>query len=302
MRDNVATERTEKKGWREWRERLAPEVDGEMPELTVIDPSEGQRLINLRELWRYRDLFFFLVWRDVKTRYAQSILGVGWAVIQPVFSMIIFTVIFGNFVQVDSEGVPYAIFNYTAMVPWTFFAGSLTGATGSLVSSSNMITKVYFPRLIIPLAPVLGKLVDFAIALLLVFVMMVFFGVAPTPWALFLPALVLLMVLSASGLGMWLTALAVQYRDINYAMGFVVQLMMYASPVVYATSVVPEPLQPLYALNPMVGVIEGFRAALLGTRPMPWDLIGIGTVVALALFLSGALYFRRMERIFADVV
>ena len=273
-----------------------------LPEKTIIEAKSGWRFIDWRELWNYRDLFFFLVWRDIKTRYAQSVLGVGWALIQPVFSMIIFTIIFGNFVQVSSDGVPYAIFNYAALVPWTFFAGSLTGATGSLVGSANMITKVYFPRLIIPLAPVLGKLVDFAIAMLLLLVMMLYFGIGPTMGVLFLPVLVLMMMLAAAGLGMWLTALAVQYRDINYGLGFFVQILMYAAPVVYSTNVVPERLRLFYALNPMVGVIEGFRSALLATNPMPWDLIGVGAAVGLFLFISGALYFRHMERIFADVV
>jgi lipopolysaccharide transport system permease protein len=270
--------------------------------LTVIEARTGRQMVDWRELWQYRDLFFFLVWRDIKTRYAQSVLGVGWALIQPVFSMIIFTIIFGNFVQVSSDGVPYAIFNYAALVPWTFFAGSLTGATGSLVGSANMITKVYFPRLIIPLAPVLGKLVDFAIAMLLLLVMMLYFGIRPTMGVLFLPVLVLMMMLAAAGLGMWLTALAVQYRDINYGLGFFVQILMYAAPVVYSTNVVPEELRLFYALNPMVGVIEGFRSALLATNPMPWDLIGVGAAMGLFLFISGALYFRHMERIFADVV
>lgn len=272
------------------------------PELTVIEGDEGFRLVDWGELWRYRDLFYFLVWRDIKTRYAQSILGVGWAVIQPVFSMIVFTIVFGNFAQVSSDGVPYAIFNFTALVPWTYFSSSLTGASGSLIGASSMISKVYFPRLVIPMAPVLGKLVDFAIAMLILFGMMVYFGFAPNAGVLALPLLILLMMMSASGLGMWLTALAIQYRDVKYAMNFVVQLLMYAAPVVYPASSVPESIRLFYAVNPMVGVIEGFRAALLGTRAMPWDFIGVGAITAVVLFISGALYFRRMERVFADVV
>lgn len=271
------------------------------PELTVIEGDAGLGLIDWRELWRYRDLFYFLVWRDVKTRYAQSILGVGWAVIQPVFSMIVFTIVFGNLARVSSDGVPYAIFNYAALVPWTYFSNAVTTSGSSLISSSNMITKVYFPRLVVPLAPVLAKLVDFGIALLLLFGMMVYFGFAPGPWALLLPALVLLMMLTASGLGMWLTALAIQYRDVKYAMSFGVQLLMYAAPVVYPASSVPQQFRLLYGIFPLAGVIEGFRSALLGTNPMPWDLIGVGTVSAIVIFVSGALYFRRMERFFADV-
>ena len=268
---------------------------------TVIEPQTGWQLVDWRELWQYRDLFIFLVWRDIKTRYAQSVLGVGWAVIQPVFSMVVFTIVFGNLAKIDSEGVPYAIFSYTALVPWTYFSGSLTAASSSLISAKSMITKVYFPRLVVPIAPVLAKLVDFGIALIILFGLMLWFRISPTWDALAIPLLVILMMLSAAGMGMWITALSIQYRDIQYAMGFFVQLLMYAGPVVYATSSIPEQYQLLYALNPMVGVIEGFRAALLGTIAMPWDWIGIGSGVAVVLFVSGALYFRRMERVFADV-
>ena len=216
--------------------------------------------------------------------------------------MVVFTIVFGNLAKVSSDGVPYAIFSYTALVPWTYFSTSLTGSSASLVSASGMITKVYFPRLVIPLAPVLGKLVDFGIALLILFGMMLYFGFLPTLWALTLPMLVLLMMLSAAGMGMWLTAMAIQYRDINYAMGFGVQLLMYAAPVVYPASSVPDNFRLLYGLFPMAGVIEGFRSALLGTNPMPWDLLAVGSGVVIFVFITGALYFRRMERIFADVV
>ena len=272
------------------------------PELTVIEASSGWRLIDWRELWRYRDLFYFLVWRNVKVRYAQSILGIGWAVIRPVFSMIVFSIVFGRLAKVSSDGVPYAIFSYAALVPWTYFSSALTGASGSLVGASGMISKVYFPRLIIPLTTVLSNLVDFAIALLILFGLMVWFGMRPTIWALLLPLLVLLMMLTATGLGMWLTALAIQYRDVNYGLSFAVQLLMYAAPVVYPASSIPQQYRLLYGLNPMAGVIEGFRSALLGTNPMPWDLLLPGTITAIIVFIGGALYFRRMERIFADVV
>ncbi len=268
----------------------------------VIESSYPWWRIDWRELWRYRDLFLFLVWRDIKTRYAQSVLGIGWAVIQPVFSMVVFTIVFGNLANVSSDGVPYAIFSYTALVPWTYFSSSLTASTGSLVASSSMLTKVYFPRLVIPLAPVIGKLVDFGIAMLILAGFMLWYRIAPTWDAWSLPLLIGLMMLTAAGLGMWLTALSVQYRDINYAMGFLVQLLIYAAPVVYPASAVPAQFRLLYGLFPMAGVIEGFRSALLGTNPMPWDLIGVGAGVALVLFFSGAVYFRRMERFFADVV
>lgn len=268
----------------------------------IIDPGEKKRrIINWREIWRYKDLFFFLVWRDIKTRYSQSILGVGWAIVQPVFSMIVFTIVFGNLAQVNSEGVPYAIFSFTALVPWTFFSTSLTSASGSLITSKNLLTKVYFPRMVIPISPVLGKLIDFGISFLILVGLMIWFGVRPTIWALMIPVFMIIMVLTSAGVGMWLTALSIQYRDIRYGSDFFVQLLMYASPVIYATSIIPEKYQILYALNPMVGVIEGFRAALLGTRAMPWEFLGVGALMSIAFFLSGALYFHSMERYFADV-
>jgi len=267
----------------------------------IIQPSKGWQPINWRELWQYRDLFYFLVWRDIKTRYAQSVLGIGWAVIQPIFSMIVFTIVFGKLARINSDGVPYAIFSYTALVPWTYFSGALSGSSGSLLSASGMMTKVYFPRLVIPISPVMSKLVDFMIAFIILLGMMAYFGFYPTIEILFLPFLILLMMLTASGMGMWLTAMSIQYRDINYAMGFFVQLMMYGAPVVYPASNVPEQFRILYGCFPMAGVIEGFRSILLQTNPIPWDLISVGTVVAVVLFISGAFYFRRMEQYFADV-
>jgi lipopolysaccharide transport system permease protein len=269
---------------------------------TVFEAKSGWRFIDFHELWEYRDLFYFFVWRNIKVRYAQSVLGVGWAIIQPVFSMIVFTIVFGKLAKIGSEGVPYAIFSYAALVPWTYFSNALTQSGASLVGASGMISKVYFPRLIIPMSPLLDKLVDFGISLILLVGLMVWFKIAPTIWVLTLPLLILLMMLTAAGLGMWLTALAVQYRDVNYGMKFAVQLFMYASPVVYPASLVPDQFRLLYGLNPMAGVIEGFRAALLGTRPMPWDLIAVGSVIAFVVAVSGAFYFRRTERVFADVV
>ena len=269
---------------------------------TVIEPKPGWRFVNVRELWEYRDLFYFLVWRDIKARYAQSVLGVGWAVIQPVFTMIVFTIIFGKLAKIGSDGVPYAIFSFTALVPWIYFSNSLTESTGSLISASNMLGKVYFPRLIIPITPLVSKLVDFGIAFLLLLGLMAWFKTIPTIWVLTLPLLIMLMMLTAAGLGMWLTALAIQYRDIKYGMNFAMRLLMYAAPVVYPASLIPQKYRLLYGLNPMAGVIEGFRAALLGSRPMPWDLITVGSIMAIVFAFTGALYFRRMERIFADVV
>jgi len=273
--------------------------------VTVIEPSSGWRLIDWKELCEYRDLFRFLVWRTIKVRYAQSAIGVGWAIIQPVFSMLVFTIVFGKLAKIDSEGVPYAVFSFAALVPWTFFSNALTEGTNSLVTNSNMLSKVYFPRLILPLSAVAAKLLDFVIAMLVLAVLMAVFRVAPTWNALALPLLIALMVLTAAGLGAWLTALAIQYRDVKHAMSFVVQLLMYAAPVVYPTSLVTEKLgigwSYAYALNPMVGVIEGFRAALLNTRPMPWDFIAIGTASSLIIALTGLLYFNNREHLFADV-
>jgi len=228
-------------------------------------------------------------------------LGIGWAVIQPIFSMIVFTIVFGKLAKINSDGVPYAIFSYTALVPWTYFSGALTGASGSLLGASGMMTKVYFPRLVIPIAPVMSKLVDFGIAFVILLLMMVYFGFMPSIQIIYLPLLILIMMITASGMGMWLTAMAVKYRDINYAMSFFVQLLMYAAPVVYPASIIPEPFRLIYGCFPMVGVIEGFRSILLKTNPMPWDLIGVGSIVACFLFISGAFYFRRMEKYFADV-
>ena len=280
----------------------APPAPFKAPTVTVIKPSKGWGSLGLKELWAYRALFYFLIWKDIKVRYVQSVLGIGWAVIQPLMFMVVFTIVFGKLVKVGSDGAPYAIFSYTALVPWTYFSSSLTQATSSLTKNANMFTKVYFPRLTLPMSSVLGQLVDFGIALLLVFGMMAWFEILPSIWILTLPLLVLLMMLTAAGLGMWLTALAVQYRDISYGMSFLLQILMYAAPVAYPASLIPDQYRLLYGLNPMVGVIEGFRSALLSTNPMPWDLIAVGGVIAISIAISGALYFRRMERNFADVV
>ncbi len=267
----------------------------------MIVPSRGWHFIDWQELWRYRDLFYFLVMRGMKVRYAQSVLGVGWAVVQPVFTMVIFTVVFGTVAKVSSDGAPYAVFSYVALVPWTYFSNALTDASGSLVKNSNLISKVYFPRLIMPLSGVAGKLIDFAIAMTLVAGLMVWYRITPTPWVGVTPFLVFLVILTAAGMGSLLAALAVQYRDVNYGIGFAVQMLMFASPVVYPVSLLPERLRLVYALNPMSGVIEGFRAAYLGTQPMPWDMLAVGAGSALAIAVLGVTYFRRMERNFSDV-
>ena len=277
----------------------------ESPYQLTIEPPKGWQLIDWRELVAYRDLFYFLVQRDVKVLYKQTVLGFAWAVIRPLFSMVIFTVIFGNLAKVSSDGVPYAVFNYVALVPWLYFSGSMNDAAMSLVGNTSMLTKVYFPRLVFPMTGVIAKLVDFAIASLITAVLMLWFQVTPTWNIVFLPLLILLMMLTAAGIGMWLASLAVQFRDIKHAMPFVTQVMMYGAPVVWPVSLIEErygaTARLFYGLYPMAGVIEGFRSALLGTQPMPWDLIGMGSLAAILVFTSGLFYFRRMEYLFADV-
>ncbi len=267
---------------------------------TIIEPQKGIRLPDWRELWAYRDLLLLLVWRDVKVRYAQTVLGFSWAVLRPVISVLIFSVIFGKLVGVDTGDVPYPLFSMAAVIPWTYFSSSLGAATNSLVGN-RLISKVYFPRLLVPIAPTLSNLVDFAIALLLVSLPLVLYGVMPNLGILMLPLLILMMMMTAAGLGMWLSSLAVQYRDVRLASSFLIQTLMYAAPVVWSAETVPEQYRLLYGLYPMAGVIEGFRAALIGVPAMPWDLIGSGAVSTLLIFLTGVVYFRHKERAFADV-
>jgi lipopolysaccharide transport system permease protein len=268
----------------------------------VIEGRQGLFDFGLADLRQYSELFFFLVWRDIKTRYAQSVLGVGWAVIQPTLQMVVFTVIFGGLARIGSDGIPYPIFSYSALVAWTYFANATTDAADSLVRNKAMLQKIYFPRMILPVSGVLARLIDFVIAFALLVVLMLWYGIAPTPWAVGLPILILLMMATATGIGMWLGALAVQFRDVKYGMGFGIQLLMYAAPVVYPVSYVPDRFRLLYGVNPMVGVIEGFRASLLGTTPMPWDLIAMSALGAVVILVAGATFFRRQEYLFADVV
>jgi lipopolysaccharide transport system permease protein len=271
----------------------------------VIEPAHGWQVINWRELREYRDLFYFMIDRDIKVLYKQTVLGFGWAILRPLLSMVIFTVIFGNLAQVDSDGVPYAIFSYVALVPWLYFSTALTASALSLVSNTDMLTKVYFPRLIFPLTSVFSKLVDFAISFVIIFVLMAWFRIAPTARVFYVPLLVVLMILTAAGMGLWCAALSVQYRDVKHAMPFLTQILMYAAPVVWSASLIAERFgqsgRVLFGLYPMVGVIEGFRAALIGDGPMPWDTIGVGAASALVIFVTGLFYFRRMEVHFADV-
>jgi len=269
---------------------------------TAVISAEPWRFgSKLRELWPYRELFYFLVWRDVKVRYAQSVLGIGWAVIQPIVPMVIFSIVFGRVAKISSDGAPYTLFAYAGLVPWTYFANALGDASASLVKEVNMLSKIYFPRLLIPLTSVLGRLIDLVISFAFLFILMAWYRVPPTTALFLLPFLILLTMLAASGLGLWLGALALQYRDVRYAVPFAIQFLMYAAPVVYPTSLIPTRYRYLYALNPLVGVIEGSRACLLGLAPIPWDLIAIATISSICLMWGGAVYFTRKESVFADV-
>ena len=267
-----------------------------------IKPVKGWQLVDFKELSKYRDLFYFLVIRDIKVKYKQTVLGGLWAIIRPFFMMVVFTLFFGKLAKIPSDGIPYPIFSYTAMVAWTYFSTSIADSANSLIGEANLISKVYFPRVIVPLSPVLAGLLDFCIAFIVLIGMMVYYQLYPNMMIVFLPILILLMILTASGVGMFLAALNAKYRDIRYTIPFIIQLWMFASPVVYPASLVPGKYQFLYALNPMVGVIEGFRAVLLGTVAFPTQMIAISALVSVILFVFGLFYFKQMERYFADVV
>lgn len=268
----------------------------------VIEPAGRFPSLGARELWSYRGLLGFLVWRDLKVRYAQTVLGAAWAIVQPVLTMVIFTVVFGRFAKVPSDGVPYPVFSLAALVPWTYFSTAFTGASNSLVTSTNLITKIYFPRLVIPFAPVVGGLVDFVIAFAILLLTMGFYHIVPSLASIALvPLLVVSMVLTSAGFGCWLAALNIKYRDIKYVVPFLVQIWLYISPVAYPMSVVPARFRLVYALNPMAGVIEGFRSVLLHTGAVPWSMIGFSLLSGVVLFITGVLYFRSTERVFADV-
>jgi len=268
----------------------------------IIKPKKGWQLIDFKELREYRDLFYFLVTRDIKVRYKQTVLGGLWAIIQPFLMMIVFTLFFGRLAKMPSDGIPYPIFNYSALVAWTYFANAITYSGNSLIQEATLISKVYFPRLIAPLAPVLAFLLDFAIAFVILIGMMLYYQIYPTVMVVFLPLLVILMMFTASGVGMFLAALNANYRDIRYTITFLVQFWMFASPVVYPVSMLPEKYHLVYALNPMAGVIEGFRSALLGTVAFPTQMLLVSTLVSIIIFIAGALYFRQTEHYFADVI
>jgi lipopolysaccharide transport system permease protein len=273
------------------------------PSVTVIKPIKGWMGIDFRELWRYRELVFFLIWRDVKVRYKQTLLGAAWAILKPLFSMVVFTVIFGNLAHLPTDDVPPPLFYFTGLLPWIFFQDGITKASNSLVSGRNLITKVYFPRIAIPLSSVIAGLVDFALAFLVLIGMMVFYNFSPTSAIWVLPFFLLLVMLTSLGSGLWLAALNVAYRDIGYVTPFIVQAWLYASPVVYSSTLIEGDFwQVIYGLNPMAGVVQGFRWAILGVGQPPSASLAASIAVALVILISGVMYFRRMEKTFADVV
>jgi lipopolysaccharide transport system permease protein len=266
-----------------------------------IEADRGWASLQLRELWEYRELLYFLIWRDVKVRYKQTVIGIGWAFIQPFLTMVVFSVIFGQLANLPSDGIPYPIFSFAALVPWGFFSRGLTGASNSMLGNAGMIKKVYFPRLILPIADVASGIGDFLVSFLTLLGLMLYFGIAPTINVVWLPLLLLLAFVTALGVGLWLSALNVQFRDVRYVVPFLMQFWMYATPVAYSSSLIPDQWKLLYSINPMVGVIEGFRWALLGTDTAPGPMILVSSTVAIVLLISGALFFRRMEKTFADV-
>lgn len=272
------------------------------PPITVIEPSRGWISLNLGELWEYRELLYFLTWRDVKVRYRQTVLGAAWAVLQPFFTMVVFSLFFGRLARIPSDDIPYPIFSYAALVPWQFFANGLQQSSTSLVASANLIRKVYFPRLVIPASAVIGGAIDFAIAFTVLLGMMLVYGTVPTWNVLWLPLLLLLALGTSLGVGLWLTALNVQFRDVRYAVPFMIQAWMFATPIAYPSSLLDEPWRTLYGVNPMAGVVEGFRWALLGVETRPGPMVLVSALVATGILISGAYYFRRMEKTFADVV
>ena len=279
-------------------------------EIVHIKPPQGWLGLNLKDLWLYRELVYFLIWRDVKVRYKQTALGAAWAIIQPFMTMVVFTIFFGRLAKVPSGDLPYPIFSYTALLPWELFAKALSDAGRSLIQNRNMITKVYFPRLVIPVASVVSGVVDFALAFVVLIGMIIYYnsdlggnyGITPNYAVLTLPLFLLLAMITSLGVGLWLSALNVIYRDVNYILPFITQLWLFVTPIAYPSSMIPEKWQLIYALNPMAGVVEGFRWALLGMEPAPGPIVAVSTTIAVIILITGLFYFRRMERTFADLV
>lgn len=269
--------------------------------VTVIEPASGWEFPDFKELREYQDLFYFLVWRNIKVLYAQTVLGFAWAILNPLVQIVIFGVIFGRVAKLQTDGIPYVLFSTVAIIPWTYISESMTASSQSLVTGQSMLGKIYFPRVIYPVTPVLAKLVDFAISLLLLVVVMIYYHVSPTWNLLYLPLMVLLMMAVPAGVGLWLSALAIRYRDVKFALPFIIRMLIYSAPILYTASSIPDKYRLIYSLNPIVAVIEGYRDCLLGL-PMSWEYILPGTATTIIILVFGAMYFRRMERVFVDVI
>jgi len=269
--------------------------------LTIIKPRSGWRVIDFKELMEYRGLFLSLVWKDIKVMYAQTVLGLAWAILQPAIHIVMFTIIFGKVARISTDGIPYVLFSSVAIIPWSYISQSMTQSSQSLISGQHMLGKIYFPRLVFPIAPILSRLVNFAVSLLIIFGVMAYYRVSPTLNLLFLPIFIIMMISIPATAGMWLSSLAIRFRDVQQIMPFFIQLLMYTAPIIYPGSAIPEKYRVIYSLNPIVGVIEGFRACLLG-MPLPWLYIWPGMITGTILLITGALYFRKMERIIVDVI
>ena len=273
--------------------------DGE--KISIIEPKTGWQFIDFKEMLEYKDLFFFLVWRDIKVLYAQTILGFSWAILQPLVQIILFTIVFGKVAQVSTDGIPYILFSSVAIIPWNFMSQAMTQSSQSLIAGQNILGKVYFPRLIFPMTAVFSKLVDFSISLSIIVFVLIYYKISPTWNLLLLPLFVLQMVCVATSVGLWLSAMAIRFRDVKYAMGFATQILMFTAPIVYSATSIPDNWRLVYSLNPIVGTIEGFRACLLGT-PIPWMFIWPGMITAFILLIGGSMYFKHLEKIFVDVI
>ena len=269
--------------------------------VAFIKPKNGWQPINFKELKEYRDLFYFLVWRDIKALYAQTIMGFSWAILQPIIQIVIFTIIFGKVAKLPTDGIPYFLFSTLAIIPWTYMSDAMSGSSQSLVTNSGMLGKIYVPRLIFPITPVLSKLLNFLISVIIIVGVLLYYRITPTWNLLLFRFFVLLMMCIPAGIGLWLSSLAIRFRDVKFALPFVIRMLMYSAPIVYSASSIPEKYRIIYSLNPIVGVVEGFRACLLGTS-MPWLYICPGVVTVLILLVSGAFYFKRMESVFVDVI
>lgn len=269
--------------------------------ISLIKPHKGWRLINFKELWEYRDLFRFLTWREIKVLYAQTILGFFWALLQPLIQILLFTVVFGKIAKLSTDGIPYFLFSTVAVIPWNYMSQTMSQSSQSLVANQMILGKIYIPRLAFPLTPVLARLLDFAISIIIILFVMLFYKIHPSWNLLLFPFFLIMMMIIPAGIGMWLSALAIRFRDVKFAMPFVVRMLVYTAPIVYSASAIPDKYRIVYSLNPIVGVIEGFRSCLLGT-PIPWFFIVPGIITSILLLMSGAMYFKKMERIFVDVI